>query len=188
MKDKLYIIVDSSGSMFEMAKYSISMNLLFTIRDFNKFNQEFNEISLFFWNREVNEVDFVNTDDFMSFTASGKLNFETLKEKLILINEEDKDIKILFLSDGNYENSKFNDFCNYVENRSNIYIVPIHIGADSSIDKLKSISFNGYVYGAEDVLTAIKSFNYIFKEMLVIPISIDDIQMELSDKEEVDEW
>jgi len=187
MSSKLQIIVDISGSMCEMAKISISMNLLSTIREFNNFNQTFDEVSLFFWN----EINFMKIEDFMQFEASGKLNFEKLKEHLLLYSKNDGDIKVLLLSDGNYSNNEFDNFSNYTQESSQICIVPILIGADSSTDKLKTIAWNEHIYLAEDVLTAFKSLadisnNQYFFQLRCIQ---DILNISVKEKEDiVDEW
>ncbi len=190
MSSKLQIIVDISGSMFEMAKMSISMNLLSTIREFNNINQAFDEVSLFFWNEKIKKINFIETEDFMIFTASGKLSFEILKKHLLLFSQNDEEIKVLLLSDGNYTNNEFDNFSNYIRELLNIFIVPIHIGADSSTDKLKIISCNSYTYLAEDILSALKYLEHIsiHHKSFSPPNFIEDILNKSIEEENQDEW
>jgi len=134
---------------------------------------------------------FMKIEDFMQFEASGKLNFEKLKEHLLLYSKNDGDIKVLLLSDGNYSNNEFDNFSNYIQESSQICIVPILIGADSSTDKLKTIAWNEHIYLAEDVLTAFKSLadisnNQYFFQLRCIQ---DILNISVKEKEDiVDEW
>ena len=186
MENKLYIVVDCSGSMFEMAKQSISMNLLSTIREYK---HSFDEVILFLWNDDLKEISFKDTEDFMSFPASGKLNFDKLEEKIISFSKKEEEAKILLLSDGNFSDNEFKIFSNMIMELSNIYISSVQIGADSSGSQLRSISFQEYVYFAEDILTAIKSLENISLQKHTIPTTINEILTDsIADEEDIDEW
>ena len=186
MENKLYIIVDCSGSMFEMAKQSISMNLLSTIREYKC---SFDEIIPLLWNDDLKEISFKDTEDFMKFTASGKLNFDKLEEKIISLSKKENEVKILLLSDGNFSNNEFQVFSKNIKNLSNIYISSVQIGADASVHQLKHISFNGYVYFAEDILTSIKSLENISFQKPTVPITINEIlTISMIEEEDIDEW
>jgi len=186
MENKLYIVVDCSGSMFEMAKQSISMNLLSTIREYK---HSFDEVILFLWNDDLKEISFKDTEDFMSFSASGKLNFDKLEEKIISLSKKENEVKILLLSDGKFNNNEFQNLSKNIKELLNIYISSVQIGADSSVHQLKRISLHGYVYFTEDILTSIQSLENISVQKLTIPTTINEIlTVSTVDEEDIDEW
>ena len=186
MENKLYIIVDCSGSMFEMAKQSISMNLLSTIKEYN---HSFDEIILFLWNDVLKEISFGDTEDFMLLSASGKLNFDKLEEKIVSLSQKEEELKILLFSDGNFSDIEFQSFSNRIKELSNIYISSVQIGADAVVKQLTSISFHQCVYFAEDILTAIKSLENISSQKFIRPNCINEIlTTSLIEEEDMDEW
>ncbi len=186
MSNTLYVVVDISGSMIEMAKISISMNILSFIREYDSIHQNFDKIIILKWSEGVEIIELDKDNELENFIPSGKLNFSSLQDELAKINTEEIPMRILLLSDGNSDSDELNDFAKWCSSRSNLYMVPIAIGADADFDKLNKTSYNKYVYSPEDILTAVKSLEITSKDRRKI-LSINDI-IDLQANEDFEAW
>ncbi len=190
MSNILYVVVDVSGSMIEMAKMSISMNILSFIREYDSIHQNtvcFDKIIILKWNETVETIELDKDNELENFIPSGKLNFTSLQDELVKIRTEDIPLKILLLSDGNYDDSELKKFQEWCKNDKNLYIAAVVIGADTLEDYLKEISINENVYSPEDIISAIKSLESINEVKYDKPESIGDI-VNITTDEYLDEW
>ena len=178
--NNLYILIDTSGSMVEMAKTSILHNLLSFVNQYFDYNtNNYNNIEVIRWNEEVTVCSLSN-EEVNPLLAKGKLNLEAIKSYLSLKN--DKKLKILLLSDGNFDKDVANYFFKLKSN--NNFISTVSIGADSQIEKLKKIS--NYHYSSEDIITAIKSLEFTNS---IKPNNINEVINNTSKiQDEKDEW
>jgi len=190
MNNTLYVVVDISGSMIEMAKMSISMNILSFIREYDSIYKDtvyFDKIIILKWSEVVEIIELDKDNELENFIPSGKLNFSSLQEELAKINTEDIPMRILLLSDGNYDDSELNSFLEWQNNDEKLDIAVVAIGADATWDTLKRISFGENVYSPEDILTAMKSLESIRGIGYNKPESISAIVNLTTDKN-LDEW
>lgn len=178
--NNLYILIDTSGSMVEMAKKSILHNLLsFVNQYFDYHTNNYNSIEVIQWNKEVTVCSLSN-EEVKPLLTKGKLNLEAMKSYLSLKN--DKKLKILLLSDGNFDKDVADYFFKLKSN--NNLISTVSIGADSQIEKLKNIS--NYHYSSEDMITAIKSLEFTNSTK---PNNINEVINNTSKvQDEKDEW
>ncbi len=178
MNNTLYVITDASGSMYEMSKMSISMNILSFVRECTSLYSNtiyFNNINVLKWNDTVEIIELNENKEFENFMATGKLNFTSLKDRLTKISEKNTFVKIILLSDGNYNNFELDDFIEWNSTYKNLHIAAVAIGVDASFDKLKKISYNKNVYNPEDILSAIKSLECITNNNIGKITSIDEV-------------
>lgn len=190
MSNILHIVVDVSGSMVEMAKISISTNILSFIREYDSIYKDtvyFDKIIILKWSEAVEIIELDRNNELENFIPGGKLNFPSLQEELVKINTEDIPMKILLLSDGNYDDSELNSFLEWQNKDKKLDIVAVAIGADAAYDTLKEISFDKNVYSPEDILTAMKSLESIHGISYNKPESISAIVNLTTDKN-LDEW
>ena len=101
------------------------------------------------WNIATGEVD--------KMLATGKSEFPPLQHKLDAILAEEKSLKFILLTDGNYSSDSVAAFQNWRNDKEGVAIRTIAIGADSNNLKLSNLSTNGIVFSPEDMSAAIES-------------------------------
>ena len=159
MAETIYVVADTSGSMCEMSKLVVIKNLVRYIHECSSF-APLKSMQLvyryFLWGESFNELD-IASDELEQVLAAGRAELPPLQQKLDAILAEEKSLKVILFSDGNYPRELIADFQNWRNEKEGVAIRAISIGGDSNNLKLASLSTNGIVFSPEDVSAAIES-------------------------------
>lgn len=151
----LNIIVDTSGSMADMAKSKIERIVLDNLVFYSRYCQKDLEFRVFFWNDAIREASVI-TEKIM---PEGRILFEPLvdffTQKQVPSPDRKKEMW-LFLSDGNWKLCKLEEF---IELRKGMFpdVCVLAIGSDADMFKLEKFAGFGKVFRAEDIYAALES-------------------------------
>ena len=174
---ELLIIVDASGSMYEMGKIHLQRNLCRYISQLKMIDQEkYASLKIHFyqWARNFSEFSLKSNGETPTL-AQGSSNLCILSDFLSQHSSETGKLMVLILSDGNFPNSDVVDFKNHLGKLTGPIIRTVAVGADADLLKLKKISTNNTVYLSENIASAIDSTIFGSDEPLTTPVSTDQI-------------
>jgi hypothetical protein len=178
MDISLWIIVDVSGSMNEMGKIHLQRNLCRFANQLRKIDQEKYTgvgISFYVWGLNVSRVIPEESGDIPAFVSEGTLNFSALVNHLSKHLSEVEDLRVLILSDGNFERKGITNFTKWKSDHEKLLIRTVAIGADANLFNLKKISSNETVFEAENIASAINATIWGTDEPMPTPESIAQI-------------
>lgn len=172
----IFVIVDISGSMQEMAKILLSQHLVSYIFELATIQERIFpiEIQLFTWNESITKVQCNMEEQVPVLIPSGKADLNQLKgflDSQALAN----DFKAIILSDGMFSLSAINNFKLWLNKQPRFALYTVAIGADSNIAKLKEISTNNHVYSSENITTAIYELIWDGYRRMEKPFRINDV-------------
>lgn len=145
MKNRVDILIDTSGSMAEDGKYAVIQNLIYTIsRVLKKDEYKSYQVNILQWSENIEVIRKVSDLQF-----SGRISSVALKE--YLDNEEAAQV-ILLISDGNFSNKEKNIF----KNSNSKYFYCMAVGLDADTFTLKKIASSGYVFEVPNIMSALK--------------------------------
>lgn len=174
MKESLYIIVDVSGSMNEMGKIHLQRNLCRYVSQMRFIDQKkysgFN-ICFYKWAQNLSEIVLQSNEDIPALCAEGSSDLRALSDFVTQYLNDNRKLKVLILSDGNFHNLDIISFKNQMDIFSGLIIRTVAVGADANLLKLKQISTNNTVYLPENITSAIDSIVFGSDEVLTAPIS-----------------
>ncbi|MEY0596521.1 hypothetical protein AB7340_02255 [Providencia alcalifaciens] len=171
---ELFIFVDVSGSMNEMAKIHLQRNLCRYAAQLRLIDQEKYsglDIRLYQWAQNIAETVLQSDGDIPAFNAEGSSNLCVLSDFLSQYLNDTGRLMVLILSDGNFPNSDIVSFQNQLGTFSDLIIRTVAVGADADLLKLKKISTNNTVYLSENIASAIDSTIFGSDEPLTAPVS-----------------
>lgn len=187
----LYVVLDTSGSMHEIAKLHIAMNLVSHIREglrMKIYELAFTSLTMVTCSDDIQVYKLAEDEELPSFKASGKINFEKLIKFLELEGKYHNTKQgVIIISDGNFSSSSLQSFLDWRAKQDEFYVRVIAIGVDAEILNLKEISSEGTVYFAEDINSALKPWFNNANKVSREPVSLKDIIFK-TEEDEVDEW
>ena len=178
MDFSVYIVVDVSGSMKEMGKVHLLRNLCRYANQLVKIDQENYaglEIGIFGWGQNILKINPQNSGDLPVFLPGDSISFDALSNFLSKPVSEFEDLKVLILSDGNFERDGLANFIKWTSGQKRLLIRTVAIGADANLFNLKKISTNDTVFEAENITSAFNSTIWGTDEPLTAPKSIAQI-------------
>jgi hypothetical protein len=188
MKTLLYIIVDVSGSMNEMGKIFLQRNLCRYISQL-KFIDPITylnvDIHFFQWAEEISEIIIQEDGDIPALTPGGGADLTSLFSFFKALNHKSI-LRVLVLSDGNFETSDILNFRKQCTSLPNLLLRTVAVGADANLSSLESISSNDSVYLAENISAAINAIIEGKDECLAAPKTISQILLKQSAEPEED--
>jgi len=194
MKKNIYFVVDSSGSMNEMGKSLLQRNLMRFISELPIIDKEkYSDINFIFWslNSSITELNIQKNKEFPVIVAENKVDLKLFSDKIKEIINKDKNIYIIFLSDGVFSAASVNEFKNSIKEYSNLVLKTVAIGDDADLLELKKISTNDSVFKSEDITTAIDNLLFNLDCIESCPKSVEEIQFlktENFDDDNEDNW
>lgn len=187
---ELFIVVDTSGSMYEMGKVHIQRNLCRYISQLKLIDQEkYSSLKIHFyqWARNFSEFSLKSNEDTPNL-VQGSSNLCLLSDFLSQHSSDTGKLMALILSDGNFPNSDIVDFKSHLGTLTGLIIRTVAVGADADFLKLRKISTNNTVYLSENIASAIDSTIFGSDEPVTAPVSTDQIlQSALPETEEYEE-
>jgi len=174
MKQRIYVIVDISGSMNEMGKFHLQRNLCRYTAQLPAINQEKYadlDICLYQWSEKISEINLQSNGDIPAFKAEGFSNLFILSDFLSQHLNVTGRAKVLILTDGHFNRDDFKSFLKWKKQQKLLLIRAVAVGADADLLKLMKISTNNTVFLSENVASAIDSTIFGSDEPLTAPIS-----------------
>lgn len=175
MNNDIFIIIDNSGSMNEIAKPLLTRNLLRGINQLSIVEPDLYahiRFHFFLWGNNVNEMTLTESGDIPIPTPNGLANLEVLEQ---FTNEQltkENSVAILLLSDGAFERPAMKKFCNFSGKTSGCIIHSLSLGADANEYNLKMIATNNEVFCSEDIFAAISSLIRYHAIPITLPSSL----------------
>lgn len=186
--NKLFIIIDTSGSMNELGKIHLQRNLCRYVAQLQLIDQgKYADIDIHFykWAQNISEIVVQSNGSITNLNTQGSSSLNILSGFLFQNVNSTEGSKILILSDGNFSNSNILSFHSQLSSISDLIIRTVAVGADADLMKLKKVSTNNSVYLSEDIASAFDCVFFESDEQLAIPISTDQIlRSELVESEE----
>ena len=186
--NKLFIIIDTSGSMNELGKIHLQRNLCRYVAQLQLIDQgKYADIDIHFykWAQNISEIVLQSDGSITNLNTQGSSSLNILSDFLFQNLNITEGSKILILSDGNFSNSNILSFHSQLSSISDLIIRTVAVGADADLMKLKKVSTNNSVYLSEDIASAFDCVFFESDEQLAIPISTDQIlSSELVESEE----
>lgn len=186
--NKLFIIIDTSGSMNELGKIHLQRNLCRYVAQLQLIDQgKYADIDIHFykWAQNISEIVLQSDGSITNLNTQGSSSLNILSDFLFQNLNITEGSKILILSDGNFSNSNILSFHSQLSSISDLIIRTVAVGADADLMKLKKVSTNNSVYLSEDIASAFDCVFFESDEQLAIPISTDQIlRSELVESEE----
>lgn len=144
--EKIFVVLDTSGSMSEEEKKSILVYTIYSLEGLME-NDFFNvKYEFFQWGKNIDKLDTINK---MSFG-------EDLNETIEDFFKDVVDTKFLFITDGNFQRSLINKMKNFINNNKFNSCV-IALGYDCNIATLRTIFKRENVYNPYDIATCIRN-------------------------------
>lgn len=176
--NKLFIIIDTSGSMNELGKIHLQRNLCRYVAQLQLIDQgEYADIDIHFykWAQNISEIVVQNDGSITNINTQGSSSLNILSDFLFQNLNITERSKVLILSDGNFSNSNILSFHSQLSSISDLIIRTVAVGADADLMKLKKISTNNSVYLSEDIASAFDCIFFESDEQLATPVSIDQV-------------
>jgi hypothetical protein len=152
---RITVVADASGSMSSMAKIQVVAALLGFYRDMSVFRNTYDELTFVFYQLgNTQELDPKNIKDVLK--AGGKTSLPAIEDIIKVIDQ--KDMHILFLSDGRFFPDDISEFKRIIKSYPGMKFVPIAIGADADEYLLKKISTYGKIFRPEDAELSVELF------------------------------
>jgi len=191
MKSNLNIIADVSGSMNEMGKIHLLRNLCRYAAQLRFIDQEKysgSDIHFYQWSQNVSEVVLQSDGDIPAINAEGSSKLCALSDFLSKNLNETEEMRLLLLSDGNFDRDDYKTFLEWKKDYYCLFIRSVAVGVDADLLKLKKISTNNTVYLSENIASAIDSTIFGSDEPLTAPVSTAQIlQYEPAESEKPEE-
>lgn len=175
----LNILVDVSGSMREMGKLHLQKNLCryatqLQLLDRDKYSDL--DIHFYQWTQNVTEINLQNGGNLSGLFAQGSSSLMAFSDFILKYLNDSPKLRILILSDGNFDRNDYNSFLKWKEDQDNLLLRTVAIGADADLRKLKKISTNNNVYLSENITSAIDCTIFGTDKHIDSPESIADIR------------
>ena len=174
------IVVDTSGSMNEMGKNHLQRNLcryLHELRIINEQKYSNIEFRYYQWSSSVTNLFVQESGEFPVLTPKGEADMVALSEYLKSMVNDEQELHVLIITDGQYSYSEITEFKKGLEKYQNIALRVVAVGADADIAKMKKLSTNGNVYLAENISAAICSICFGTDNRVNGPNSLTQIQI-----------
>lgn len=151
--NKINVIIDGSGSMNEWGKKELIIYLLNNIKNEceEKLLIESEKIQFFIWKNKIDKLENIH-----DFDLSGRNDLDDLYEFFVQESEFENDI--LFISDGNFNNSIYDDLNKFHSKSFKIYTIAV--GYDKDLYTLKFLSYENKVYSPEDIITILEEIYF----------------------------
>ena len=176
MSLEILVMLDSSGSCYEMSKFRLERNLARTITQLQLLSD--NEIykhikfSFFSFNENINPLVLTADGDIPEIKARGKVDLKSLCS--FLEQYINGDHQVIIISDGSYPYDQISYFRQWLKEHIGINIIFIPIGIDANIENIKLLT--NHIFSADNILLAIDyAIIYSLKIPVKIPNSINDI-------------
>lgn len=182
----LYVVLDQSGSMDEMAKIQVAINVLAFIRECQRLHLcaerwAFSGIRFVQWGESSTLADLPDLVEMPTPHARGRATIPNLITALDeeLVNTNGRDLRLLLLSDGAFSNADARLLKDWVKRRE---VAPraIAIGADAARSTLDGILGKNAVFLPQDVALALTGWDAAI-DVGAGPLSIADIVMPSAD-------
>jgi hypothetical protein len=183
----LNLLVDTSGSMYEMGKLLLVRNLVTFIREFSDITPErfpFDGIRLVTFNDGLKLVELNKNCETPHFQASGKADLIQLKEWLEAEIEKTPTVKAIVFSDGSFPGDMLKSFGAWHEECPHLTLRAVAIGADASHTRLKALSTNKIVFRSEDISLALESLCAGVDAELPGPVSVSKYKLHTVQEDE----
>jgi hypothetical protein len=152
---RITVVADVSGSMSSMAKIHVVTALLGFYRDLSVFCNIYKELTFRFYQLgDTHELDHTNIKNILK--ADGKVSLSAINDIITVIDQ--KEINILFLSDGRFLPDDISGFKRIAKNYPGMKFVPLAIGADADEYVLKKISTYDKIFRPEDAELSLGAF------------------------------
>lgn len=148
MSDKLYVIFDTSGSMYEMCKIDTEEYLRSTLIGLLKRNGS-SEAVFFSWSDEMTVLDSLDC-----LEANGQSDMTRLEG---LLNDLPEGSDIMLIGDGHFPDDT-DEAKRIIKGRQH-RVVSVYVGEDALKHELKSLSLPGAVFPAIEIVAALDRFN-----------------------------
>jgi hypothetical protein len=163
MQEPLYVFVDVSGSMFEMAKIHIQKNIcrfitalpLVDPSNYGRFDLHF-----YRWSNSIEEISLEEDGSFPVLEASGRADLSSLGfflEEMACREEEKGLLRVLLLTEGLFRSNDLEAFSKKMRSLSSLLLRVVAIGADAPVERVRSIATNGVAWLPEDIPAAMES-------------------------------
>jgi hypothetical protein len=179
---RINVVADVSGSMSSMAKIHVITALLGFYRDMPLFRNTYEGLTFTFYQLgNTRELDPKRIKDVLK--AGGKTSLPAIEDIIKVIDQ--KDIPILFLSDGRFLPDDISGFNRIAENYPGMKFVSIAIGADADEYVLKKISTYGKIFRPEDAESSVEIF---LSGQGICPAAINSVGDPFKEAEAGDDW
>ena len=178
MSTPINIIIDVSGSMNEMGKIHLQRNLCcyaaqLKTMDHDKYADI--DVRFYQWAQSVSKIIVQNEGDIPPLVTEGSSSMRALSDFLSKSLNDMESLRVLILSDGNFDRDEFKSFLEYKEKIKRLLIRTVAVGTDSDLLKLKEISSNDSVYLSENIAAAIDCSIFGSDEPVTAPESTAQI-------------
>lgn len=170
MQGNLLVFIDVSGSMKEMGKHLLEMNLCRHI--YQLFEYETNKYSsidvrFYTWSESVFEIAH-NEDKFnFKIVPNGIADLDVLQKYFSTFTGNIESTHILILSDGCFSDNQLSRYSTFVKDVPGLTIRAVAIGADANLERLKKLSSNKSVFLPENINSAV--FSAVFGSDVRVP-------------------
>ena len=178
MHTKINCIVDTSGSMKEMGKSHLLLNLIQFIFELSFIDKKYKGIQFnyFYWNKDLTEITLKKGKNTAPIEPVNSASIDKLKEKIKEIISNDP-VKLLILSDGYFLRKEVKDFNQWCETYKDLMIKTIEIGADADRSTLALLSTEKRSHKAENIASVIDSLIFGTNNKISPPHSINEISV-----------
>ncbi len=180
MHTSVCVIVDVSGSMNEMGKILLQRNLCRFANQLKMIDKEQYadvDIKLIAWGQNTFEIEPDDSGEVPAFVAEGTLNFSELCNNLSKNLSNNECLKVLILSDGNFEGEGLATFASWKSVNEKLLIRTVAIGADANLFNLKKVSSANTVFDAENIASAINAAIWGSDVQIAAPETTSQIQL-----------
>ncbi len=186
----VYIIADTSGSMNEMGKIHLVRNLCRYANQLKVIDQEkYSDIDIRFfeWTEKVSEIIIQEDGNIPDLISKGPANMISLSDFLSSAFANNQMLRVIILSDGNFETKAISSFKNRLVESPDMIIRTVAVGADANLLRLKKLSSDKRVYLPEDISAAIDSAIFGTDQVVTAPESAYEI-LTAKPAEPEDDW
>jgi hypothetical protein len=167
---RITVVADVSGSMSPMAKIHVVTALLGFYRDLSAFCNIYKDLTFRFYQLgDTHELDQTNIKNILK--ADGTASLSAINDIITVIDQ--KEINILFLSDGRFSSDDISNFKHITENYPGMKFIAIAIGADADEYVLKNISTYGKIFRPEDAELSVGAFLSVQNNCPVTAASVE---------------
>jgi uncharacterized protein YegL len=180
-KRPLIVVVDTSGSMNEMGKLMLALNLTAYVDECIRMSTTpsvATQLKIIEWGEVVGAIEPKKILQGPPYPApNGRAEVSKLLTLLDQTLEDGQQEQwILLLTDGAFRNSDFHDFECWVNKRSKLTLRVVAIGPDADIHQLKRIS-DLDPFSPENISLALESFLVVQGQNQSAPVGMKDISL-----------
>lgn len=155
----LILLVDVSGSMYEMGKIHLQRHLCRYVSRVARFQPDIyagTEVRLYQWGETVSLIAQQPNGDIPELQAAGSADIVALSH-FLSTQPDGQNQSLLILSDGNFSQQELLHFQQQCAKSPTVRVRAVAVGADADLLTLRKMATNDTVYLAEDISQAMNS-------------------------------